>query len=210
MDSEYKVLKLTNGDSVITEISSTSEKSIFLHRPMAFKTVMMMDENMNSTEVLLLKNWAEYSADTDIEVPLNSIMTSWKPDVLLLNCYEMEKIKQDAPEIYKLLKSKDKSLPPVNPNIMPMLPGMPGLIPPTPKNIPNNMANFNLNLPMDVAKQLIEFLESQGIDLIGPDFSDNDSSEDISDEEMIDELTEDQGFGNNLDDWSSDPQDYLK
>jgi hypothetical protein len=137
-------------------------------------------------------------------------MTSWKPDVLLLNCYEMEKIKQDAPEIYKLLKSKDKSLPPVNPNIMPMLPGMPGLIPPTPKNIPNNMANFNLNLPMDVAKQLIEFLESQGIDLIGPDFSDNDSSEDISDEEMIDELTEDQGFGNNLDDWSSDPQDYLK
>jgi hypothetical protein len=32
----------------------------------------------------------------------------------------------------------------------------------------------------------------------------------MSDEEMIDDLSEDQGFGNNFDDWSSDPQDYLK
>ena len=208
MELEYKVLKLKNGDSIISEIDSTSEKAIILNRPMIFKTVTMVDESMNAAEVLLLKNWAEYSADQNIEIPLDSIITTWNPDSVLLNCYEMEKIKQDMPEVYKLLKGKDKSLPPINPNIIPMPPGFPSL----PKQVPNNMANFNLNLPMDVAKGLIEYLESQGIDLIGPDFSDLLPNEnDLPDDDLLeDDMEEDLGFGNHLDDWSTDPQDYLK
>ena len=89
---------------------------------------------------------------------------------------------------------------------------MPPGLPQTPKQVPNNMANFNLNLPMDVAKHLIEFLESQGIDLIGPDFSDNLLGEnELPDDDLLeDDMEEDRGFGNHLDDWSSDPQDYLK
>jgi hypothetical protein len=52
MELEYKVLKLKNGDSIISEIDSTSEKAIILNRPMIFKTVTMVDETMNAAEVL--------------------------------------------------------------------------------------------------------------------------------------------------------------
>ena len=58
---EYKILKLKSGDSIIAAVSEQTATTINLHRPMVFKSVTMIDDNMNPTEVLLLKNWAEYS-----------------------------------------------------------------------------------------------------------------------------------------------------
>jgi hypothetical protein len=66
------------------------------------------------------------------------------------------------------------------------------------------MANFNLNLPMDVAKELINFLEQNGIELNGPSFDDDEDF--VEDNEQN---AHDESFGNHPDDWSPDPKDYL-
>jgi hypothetical protein len=206
---EYKILKLKSGDSIIAAVSEQTATTINLHRPMVFKSVTMIDENMNPTEVLLLKNWAEYSIQHDIEVTTDIIAATWNPDPIMMNCYEMEKIKQDMPDLYKKLKQniKDDEIPPVNPQIMPT--GMP--FSPKQSAPPPGMANFNLNLPLDVVKGMIEYLEQQGINLMGPDFDElvGGSFDDEDMDDFPEDKNPDLGFGNHLDDWSPDPKDYL-
>lgn len=210
---EYKILKLKTGDNIIAAVSDTTLQNVVsLHHPMIFKTVIMMDEHMNRAEVLLLKNWAEYNIEKDIEISSDIIAASWKPDVTIINCYEMEKIKQDMPELYKDLKnSNDNSgLPPVNPLIFPSPEMMQSFDKPKAIAPPPGMANFNLNLPIDIIKNMIEFLEEQGVNLVGPGIEDSEfDGEEFSDEDMEDEEPY-QDFGNEYDDWSPDPNDYLK
>jgi hypothetical protein len=215
---EYKILKLKSGDSIIAAVSEvTPDNKVNLHRPMLFKTVPVVDENMNVNEALLLKNWAEYSVTQDIEISTDIIAASWYPDVVILNCYEMEKIKQDMPELYKKMKqnSQDDGFPKVNPPIVPGLPPMPPFGKQKPPMIgpPPGMANFNLNLPLDVVKGMVEYLEQQGINLNGPDFNDMDDDQfddELMEDELNDKTPDNQGFGNHPDDWSPDPKDYLK
>jgi hypothetical protein len=210
MELKYQVLKLKTGDSIISEVNETTDNTIFLHRPMVFKLVTMLNETMTPTDVLLFRNWAEFSKDEDISISKDIVASSWTPDEVILNCYQLEKLKQDMPEIYKMLKKSDPELPPVNPPFLPGLPMPSPTTPPKGNNVPNGMANFNLTLPMDVAKGLIEYLEQNGVNLQGPDFDDMEdfgNEDDIS--ESIDDM-KDESFGNHPDDWSPDPNDYTK
>lgn len=212
MELEYKIFKLKNGETIISEVNSIDENKISLHRPMLYKIVTMVDPSMNASEVLMFRNWAEFSRDTDVEIPTDFVLSSWLPDVKMMNCYEMEKLKQDMPEIYKAMKKNDPELPktePETPEIPPLsglegLLGLPGMPNPFKPKVPPNMANFNLNLPMDVAKELINFLEQNGIELNGPSFDDDEDF--IEDNEQN---AHDESFGNHPDDWSPDPKDYL-
>lgn len=212
MDLNYKILKLKNGDSIICEVGETTDNTVSLHRPMVFKVVTMLNETMTPTDVLLFRNWAEFGIEKDISITTDIIAASWSPDELMMNCYELEKLKQDMPELYKLLKKNDNTIPgmpPVNPPTLP-----PGMIPPgIPKQnaTPNGMANFNLTLPMDVAKELIQFLEEQGVNLQGPAFPD-DMDDEIEEfgSELVEPIDDDLPFGNHPEDWSPDPNDYLK
>jgi hypothetical protein len=209
MELNYRVLKLKTGDSVICELSESTDNSFSMHRPMVFKIVTMLNDNMVPTDVILFRNWAEFAKDQDITISKDFVATSWTPDELIMNCYELEKLKQDMPEIYKMLKKDDPLLPPVNPPTMPMPNPFAGL--PKPNNVPNGMANFNLTLPMDVAKGLIEYLEQNGIDLQGPDMGDIDEMDDMEfGENKSSSELEEEPFGNHPDDWSPDPNDYLK
>jgi hypothetical protein len=212
---EYKILKLKTGDNIIAAVANTSTHNVVsLHHPMIFKTVIMMDENMNQAEVLLLKNWAEYNIEKDIEISSDIIAASWKPDVVMINCYEMEKIKQDMPELYKDLKKADQTegLPTVNPLILPMSGMPPHMMPPKSLAPPAGMANFNLNLPIDIIKNMIDFLEEQGVNLVGPGIenSEFDGDDMLDEEDMMDDDEPLGDFGNEYDDWSPDPNDYLK
>jgi hypothetical protein len=211
MELEYKIIKLKNSDTIISEINSTDEKTVSLHRPMIFKLVTVVDPmTSNTSDVLMMRNWADFSIENDITISTDLIAASWKPDAKILNCYEVEKFKQDMPEIYKQLKKEDETLPKQNPPQIPFpgFPPLPGMPNPFRQKVPPGMANFNLNLPIDVAKQLIEFLEQNGIELMGPEF-DDDSIEEI-DEDISENDSSSDVFGNNPDDWSPDPNDYIK
>lgn len=205
MDIQYKIFKLKNGDSIISEVNDSTDDMINLHRPMMFKIVTLVDDNMKPSDIILFRNWAEFSKEEDIQISPDMVGASYSPDMIITNCYEMEKIKQDMPDLYRQLKKDDPLLPPVNPPMMPPLPSNPF----GKQQLPPNMANFNLNIPIDVAKNLIQFLEEQGIDLIGPEFSDDDEIP-IDDESFEEDSPNSDPFGNHPDDWSPDPNDYLK
>lgn len=243
MDStdQYKILKLKSGDSIICEISEYNPDRLLLYRPMMFKTVTMLDHRMNPTDILFMRNWAEYSTDQTVEIPTDIIVAEFTPDRGITNVYEMEKIKQDFPEVYEKMKRLREEtqkiqppfMPPQSPFMgegptgMPMqspLPPFPGLPPgmngpngpigPDGKPMKPNGAQFHLQLPLDVAKELIKFLEEQGIDIQGPEFPDDEDEEFFDDGAVLfdEELPEEPKleFGNNLEDWSPDPNDYLK
>jgi hypothetical protein len=74
------------------------------------------------------------------------------------------------------------------------------------------MANFNLNLPIDIIKNMIDFLEEQGVNLVGPGIenSEFDGDDMLDEEDMMDDDEPLGDFGNEYDDWSPDPNDYLK
>lgn len=214
MDIQYKIFKLKNGDTIISEVNTTTDNSINLHRPMVFKIVTMLDNNMHPSDVVLFRNWAEFSTQEDIEISSDLIITSYSPNNIITTCYEMEKIKQDLPELYEAYK-KHHPLPPMSaPPEM-----LPENNPINPFGQDNkakpNGAQFHLELPLDVAKKLIDFLEEEGINLIGPQFSDDpdesfdDDEKDLEDD-VSDELPNSQIFGNHPEDWSPDPNDYLK
>jgi hypothetical protein len=235
MDNEeqYKILKLRSGDSIICEVTKSNADKFVLYRPMMFKTVTMVDPGMRPTDVLFMRNWAEYTTEQTIEIPSDLVIAEFKPNVSIMHVYEMEKIKQDFPEVFaklsalkekqdlsRLLENMSKMNPedllnqdtPFMPN--PQQPNSPPMDPNGKPMIPNG-ANFNLQLPLDIAKELINFLEEHGIDIQGPAFPDDDMEEgEIYDNGEDDGLEDSPGpkleFGNNLEDWSPDPSDYLK
>lgn len=209
MDTNYKVIKLKTGDSIISEVNETTDNMITLHRPMVFKVVTMLNDNMVQKDVLLFRNWAEFTSDETISISKDIIASSWNPNEVILNCYELEKFKQDMPEVYKMLKKDDPELPPMGNPVIPAPSAMPNI--PKPNGIPNGMANFNLTLPMDVAKGLIEYLEENGVSLQGPDINNIDDFNDLMNEALQDkDFDDDEPFGNHPDDWSPDPNDYLR
>lgn len=209
----YRILKLKNGDSVIAGLTSTTDKNtLILERPMQFKTMTVMDDkSLGVRDYLLIRNWAEYSTDKVVEIPNDSILAILQPDEKLIMVYNLEKDKEDHPENIEI----------------------------TP-NIPNNNQEFNfqkmniqLQLPPEASEQFLEMLGIEFEDL--DDDQDEDDMQEIDPEDL--DLEDDAdfdpppppkvsrnkvppsaknkrdpsiSFGNSPDDWSPDPNDYLK
>lgn len=214
----YRILKLKNGDSVIAGLGGLTDKNtVILERPMQFKTMTVMDNHSaNVRDYLLVRNWAEYSTDKNVEIPNDSILAILTPDEKLMMVYDLEKNKEDNPH---------------NTNISQTLPLKDS---PEENNIENlQKMSIQLQLPPEASEQ---FLEMLGIQFEEID-EDIDDLEDDIDEDDIDDLEDDVNwdppkpisknpkpknpkpslkkdkdvaFGNSPDDWSPDPSDYLK
>ena len=214
MDNNYRILKLRNGESLIAGLGDiTTKNTIILERPMQFKTMTVIDDKtLNSKDFLVIRTWAEYSSDRNVEIPNDSILAILKPDDKLISVYDFEKNKADNPET------------PVNmfiPFVM------------QPEDVPqsnNNLQNLNiqLQLPPDASQQFLEMLGVEFADMedIDDDFDDEDMEGDLDDEEMdmfaapppppkkekpsAKKDSKRPTWGNDLGDWSPDPNDYLK
>jgi hypothetical protein len=208
----YRILKLKNGDSVIAGLGSITEKNtLILERPMQFKTMTVMDDkSMGVRDYLLIRNWAEYSTDKAVEIPNDSILAILQPDEKLVMVYNLEKEKEDNPQEITPL-----NLPPQ---------GM------DENDFPMQKMNIQLQLPPEASEQFLE--------LLGIEFEDLDDEADEEEEDPEDLDLEDDAdfqppppppvpsarksaanknkrdpsltFGNSPDDWSPDPNDYLK
>jgi len=212
MDNNYRILKLRNGESLIAGLGDiTTKNTIILERPMQFKTMTVIDDKtLNSKDFLIIRTWAEYSSDRNVEIPNDSILAILKPDDKLISVYDFEKNKADNPET------------PVNmfiPFVM------------QPEDVPqsnNNLQNLNiqLQLPPDASQQFLEMLGVEFADMedMDDDFDDEDM-EDMDEEEMdmftappppqkekpsAKKDSKRPTWGNDLGDWSPDPNDYLK
>lgn len=201
----YRILKLKNGDSIIAGLGSVTEKNtIILERPMQFKTMTIMDEkNMGVKDYLLIRNWAEYSTDKIVEIPSDTILAILQPDEKLVMVYNIEKNKEDNPQI----------VPPSNTQENPFFQKM----------------NIQLQLPPEASEQFLEMLGIEFEEIEDMDEDDLDDDElDIEDVDMEDDVDFETPpkskkqpvskkkrdpkitFGNSPDDWSPDPSDYLK
>ena len=174
MENNYRILKLKNGDSVIAGLLGITDKNtLILERPMQFKTMTMMDDKTLITkDFLLIRNWAEYCTDRNVEIPNDSVLAILTPDDKIAGVYDLEKKKADNPEQIANF-------------LAPFLPEQPV----DDKNIPQNLQSLNLNLqlPPDASQQFLELL---GIEFEDIDDDDLDDDLDDEDEDMDDEHTE--------------------
>lgn len=213
-DNGYRIIKLKNGDSLITRILEIRKKTLILERPMQYKNVILVDQNtMNNTDMLVFKTWIDYSLDRIIEIPTDGIIAITKPDTKIIMCYEMEKEKEDTPkpidqpelplkDITELMAEQQK----INPNV-------------PPDNI-----NVTFNVPQEMAEEIIEMMA---------DAKEWDMDDELGDEDLFPEVKppkkknkkkpnqaskqppqkknkkDPKEFGNDFNDWSPDPKDYI-
>ena len=210
-DNGYRLIKLKNGDALITRILEIRKRTLILERPMQYKNVILLDQNtMTNTDMLVFKTWIDYSIDKIIEIPTDGVIAITKPDEKIILCYEMEKQKEDSP------KTNQEQLPmqditdeitrqKMNPNI------------------PSDNINVTFNVPQEMAEEIIEMMaESKEWDM-----EDDELEEDLfpevkppkrknkkkpsstSKQPPKKNKKDPKEFGNDWNDWSPDPKDYI-
>ena len=216
--TNYRIFKLKSGESIIANMVSVTDKNtIMMETPMVFKTVSSID-NFSMREFLIIREWAEFATEKTIEISCESIMAILTPDVKITDVYnfEKEKSKVTEEEVDQVLKELGDKID--------------GQIPPPPPPPSSHTINIQLKLPPEAS---MEFLELMGIDFNDPiqdidDLDDedleeylNESENSFSQADAVDEgvvtpppvkstLKSKELYGNSFDDWSPDPNDYLK
>jgi hypothetical protein len=105
MGEEYHLLKMNNGDEVITRITDSDAEYLIIERPMVFKSFLTQDHTMRPKEVVIIKNWSIFSEEKIFSIPRSSIMMTSTPCEEAIKMYEIEKQRQDNDEsIIKLKK----------------------------------------------------------------------------------------------------------
>ena len=76
--SEYKILKLKSGESIITKIRTVMKDkgSVILDRPMSLKTITMFNDfGMGGEDKVVVRRYNDYSTDQYVEIPTNFIVS---------------------------------------------------------------------------------------------------------------------------------------
>ena len=101
-DNGYRILKLKTGESLVCKLLVIKGKIATLERPMQFRSVMFMDQKtLKNTDVLVFKTWTEFAIDKVVDLTVDVILAILTPDERLVACYELEKNKEDDPEVNK-------------------------------------------------------------------------------------------------------------
>jgi len=206
--TNYRILKLKNGESIIGSLLPITKRDIIsVESPMVFKTVSMIDNNTHGMkEFLVIRNWIEYSTDKTIEIPTDTVMAILSPDDKITSVYEFEKAKAEITpeEIEQAMKEINAKFQDQNQK-------------------PNNFHTVNVELQLSPEASM-NFLDMLGIEL------DMEEEDDLEDDEMDEDdlenfLEEEEpvvqkkkpptekqkpSWGNSYEDWSPDPNDYLK
>jgi len=214
-DNGYRIIKLKNGDSLITKILEFKKTTLTLERPMQYKTVMLMNQaTMSNTEVLIFKNWIDYTMDLEIEISVDGILAISIPDVRLSNCYDLEKEKEDTASQQPQLPLHDATDQIIN-KVSDQQPT-------------SNNVNITFSVPQEMAEEIVEMMaEAKAWENLDEDFEDEDEDEEetptpVPPKKKTNKKKNTQSkpnkgkknkpnneFGNDWQDWSPDPKDYL-
>jgi hypothetical protein len=209
--TNYRILKLKNGESLIAGLMPVTKKDMMtLENPMVFKTVSMIDEkNLGMKEFLVIRNWNEYSTDKTVDIAIDCVMAILIPDEKISSVYDFEKNKKTMSntELEDFLKQhQDQNTQKPNGHF--------------------NTVNVELQLSPEAS---MNFLDLLGIELEDMEELEDMDEEDVDDEDLEDFLEEEPQisaplpkkknkptenkkttWGNSFEDWSPDPNDYLK
>ena len=216
-DNGYRLIKLKNGDSLIAKVLEIRKKTLVVERPMQFKTVVLVDQNqMTNTEMVVFKAWIDYTLDRVIEIAADGIIAISMPDPKISSCYDIEKEKEDNPQI----KQQAQNLQDMTEQIM----GTPEKQNP---NIPPENINVTFNVAPEMAEEIIDMMAEAKAweNLDEEDFEDEDLFPEVKPrkkakkKKKVDPSSNKppqkknkkdlKDFGNDWSDWSPDPKDYI-
>lgn len=90
------IIKLNNGETLITDRMKLTNGKIVLHRPMNIVFVPIMNGDTNETEHnVFLKNWLEGASLFDYTIDVDSVMVETEPDLRIKRMYNRCKIEDE-------------------------------------------------------------------------------------------------------------------
>jgi len=199
-DKGYRLIKLNSGDNIIGKIIKIGNSILVLDNPYVFKTMTVFSP-AGLKNVVLLKKWFELTDQTNIEIPLNSICSMTIPNETMLFLYEKEKNRKQVPYI-----SNDQLY--KNPKLMDMMQNNSNEENSSDKK-PEEIQGV-VNISMKITPEMLE--QNQGLENIlrALGIPIDELFEQLNQQEQEDQQEQEEGFGNDLEDWSPDPNDYLK
>ena len=194
-DNGYRILKLKTGESLVCKLLVIKGKIATLERPMQFRSVMFMDQKtMKNTDVLVFKTWTEFAIDKVVDLTVDIILAILTPDERLVACYELEKNKEDDPEVNKEIEKLNiNQLPDKSNNI----------------ELPPDNINVTFNIPPEMADEIFEMMAENG------SWEDEEqppkpkAKKKTPAPKNVKKSHNNKNFGNNPEDWSPDPSDYI-
>jgi len=197
-DKGYRLIKLNNGDNIIARITKIGNAIVVLENPFLYKTMTIFSPS-GLKNIVLLKKWFELTSQNIIEVPLNSICSMTIPNDKIIFLYEKEKNRIQSPyisndELYK------------NPKLMDMIENS-SLDKQNSSDKKPEEIEGTVNISMKITPEMLK--ENQGLENLLRAIG-------IPIDELFEQLNQQQeeeefdSFGNDFEDWSPDPNDYLK
>jgi hypothetical protein len=186
-DKGYRVIRLVNGEKLIAKICGSTKHKLVLHRPMTIRGMTTNNPLKGITkEYLILNDWLEHCKDNEVGIRLESILTISNPDDHIIDAYDCQKEYMDT-----------------------------GMIDPRMEDVPSPNSGDQFTIAELLSElgdedqpssgqSLKEWVESFVSSII--ENAANNLEEDW-DEEDID--TDRPDWGNDFDDWSPYPEDYM-
>ena len=193
MNSAYRILKLKNGEEMITKIVEKKNGKFTLEQPMIFRLMLYSDPYTGmQKEISVLKDWIPHTNEKLVKLPEDEIVSFCTPLEEATILYDKEKEKK--------LKKKKRTVTNFDD---------------VQKDVEKEISQMLDNLLKNKSdnKDMLDFMKSMT----------NPSDEDLVEfdiefelgfpsEEITDETTEDQtnhpDYGNRWTDWSSDSTEY--
>ena len=195
--TNYRIMKLRSGETVISQITSSTKDTLTFHRPMEMHFPQFIDP-MGGVQkgVPFFKNWLAGTNENDITIPKNHIAAFLDPSREIIFLYEDEKKKEDVPPHQKNLPNPETPERTTENEISKMLGSLFGFEDENKKTEPNkdsvdpNTVSVNIKIPPHLFMHILATGLLQGEEEIPLDDMDLDD------------------FDNDFEDWSDDPSDY--
>lgn len=218
----YRMMKLRSGDEVIARIVGQTKKKLILERPMQVKVGSVLESGMRK-DVVLLRNWLQFSEGDRAEIPLDWVAMFMKPDEDIVYMYDNEKRKED--EFRKHLdevENDEEAAKGVLENFLKMIKASKEqkakeeLEEKANKFDPKNFIEpgsvmMNIAIPPEIFMEIISNGMLDNFDLgamMGGEVEEEEDEDEYVDEGLSDKHTPN-GDGTNWTDWSPNAKDYL-
>lgn len=216
------MMKLRSGDEVIARIVGQTKKKLILERPMQVKVGSVLESGMRK-DVVLLRNWLQFSEGDRAEIPLDWVAMFMKPDEDIVYMYDNEKRKED--EFRKHLdevENDEEAAKGVLENFLKMIKASKEqkakeeLEEKANKFDPKNFIEpgsvmMNIAIPPEIFMEIISNGMLDNFDLgamMGGEVEEEEDEDEYVDEGLSDKHTPN-GDGTNWTDWSPNAKDYL-
>ena len=197
--TNYRIMKLRSGETVISQITASTKDTLTFHRPMEMHFPQFIDPLGNVQKgVPHFKNWLAGTNTNDITIPKNHVAAFLDPSREIIFLYEDEKKKEDVPrsQINRNTEpqEEDKTAEDV---ISKMLGHMFGFEDKRKKtesqndSVDPNTVSVNIKIPPQLFMHILATGFFQG-----------------EEEIPLDDIDFEDGFDNDFEDWSDDPNDY--